>query len=177
MPIDIFFQVSTIVLRWNVKPGFFGARFKINIQDIVEVFRLMAYLFRLFLTHRAPLSHSSRLLPCLHAVCSTCLHKVTSLILTDSFYTLRALNHVTFDTFLVHIYIQKIDFAISLPFDLSWVSHCLTLILLCQGKCFIHKEFFQTKHYLQAAIKIFFIFYFELLLSFPGVSVPFHCVT
>ena len=34
MPIDIFFQVSTIVLRWNVKPGFFGARFKINIQEV-----------------------------------------------------------------------------------------------------------------------------------------------
>ena len=58
-------------------------------------------------------------------------------------------------------YIQKIDFAISLPFDLSWVSHCLTLILLCQGKCFIHKELFQTKHYLQAAN----FFFFEFLLS------------
>ena len=80
-------------------------------------------------------------------------------------------DHLDFSRFFLHCvsskpyyiwhlscpYIQKIDFAISLPFDLSWVSHCPTLILLCQGKCFIHKELFQTKHYLQAAIKILFL--------------------
>ena len=34
MPIDMFFQVSTIVVRFNVKAGFFGARFKLNIQEV-----------------------------------------------------------------------------------------------------------------------------------------------
>ena len=100
-------------------------------------------------------------------------------------------DHLDFSRFFLHCvsskpyyiwhlscpYIQKIDFAISLPFDLSWVSHCPTLILLCQGKCFIHKELFQTKHYLHAAIKILFFILFwtfvvSLVLTFPTCLGP-----
>ena len=34
MPVDMFFAVSEIYIKFNAKPGLFGARFKLAIQEV-----------------------------------------------------------------------------------------------------------------------------------------------